>query len=57
MRIELLDPRYAQTKRKLDERRQPTGLAEADDIATNLSQLAKKRTDIFGTLAYNYSYI
>lgn len=47
MRIELLDPRYAQQRQIQLERSRATTSATDTDIAKNLGAFAKRRTDIF----------
>ncbi|KAJ3073529.1 SF3a splicing factor complex subunit, partial [Rhizoclosmatium hyalinum] len=47
MRIELLDPKWAQQKSAADSKNRTTNLA-AVDVAKNLSRLSGYRTDIFG---------
>lgn len=49
IRIELLDPRWKEQKRSLDQRRQQhLQLNQGADITTSLRNLASARTDLFG---------
>lgn len=48
MRIELLDPKFAEERRRQEHRRKES-TQPIQDISQNLASLAKRRTDIFGT--------
>mmetsp|Transcript_7963 Transcript_7963/g.10953 ORF Transcript_7963/g.10953 Transcript_7963/m.10953 type:complete len:624 (+) Transcript_7963:38-1909(+) len=49
MRIELLDPKYAQQRQVLLDRTRGVSLASGSEIAHTLGAFAKKRSDIFGS--------
>lgn len=48
MRVNLLDPKWQEEKRRNLEKHKGSGLTTDENIAQNLSSLAKKRPDIFG---------
>lgn len=48
MRVNLLDPRWQEEKRRNLDKHRGTGLTTGEDIAANLAGFAKKRPDIFG---------
>jgi splicing factor 3A subunit 1 len=48
MRIQLLDPKWKEEKRRFQERQKETGFAEGVSIADSLKIFAQKRGDIFG---------
>ena len=49
MRIQFLDPRWREEQRRNLEKKKESSLAAGTDIAANVRNFAKKRTDIFGT--------
>ncbi len=49
MRIQFIDPRYREEQKRALEKKKATALAAGADIAANVANFAKKRTDIFGT--------
>mmetsp|Transcript_23564 Transcript_23564/g.47673 ORF Transcript_23564/g.47673 Transcript_23564/m.47673 type:complete len:768 (-) Transcript_23564:77-2380(-) len=49
MRIQLLDPKWAQEKRRFLEKQRETNFVAGEDIASNISRLAQARGDIFGS--------
>ena len=46
----MLDPKYREIKKDLEERNIWKNLVESQDIASNLQKLAKGRPDIFGQI-------
>lgn len=49
MRIELLDPKYAQQRQVMQDRTRGVSLASGSEIAHTLGAFARKRSDIFGS--------
>lgn len=44
MRIELLDPKFSEQRKQLEERKKEAPLAADDDIVKNLDSFSKRRT-------------
>lgn len=51
MRVQLLDPKWREQKKRFLEKQKETGYADSGSIAANLQQFARKRGDIFGQAA------
>ncbi|KAL7465528.1 hypothetical protein ACHAXS_005845 [Conticribra weissflogii] len=49
MRIQLLDPKWAEEKRRFLEKQKETNFVAGEDIASNITRLAQARGDIFGS--------
>ena len=49
MRIQLMDPKWREEKKRMDEKQRDKSGATGEDIAKNLSTFAKQRNDIFGS--------
>jgi splicing factor 3A subunit 1 len=49
MRLELMDPKWLEEKRKREERQKLNSLAGGDEIVQNLKKIAAQRTDLFTT--------
>lgn len=47
MRLELMDPKWLEEKKKREERAKLNSLASGDEIAENLKRFANERRDIF----------
>jgi splicing factor 3A subunit 1 len=48
MRIQLLDPKWAEEKKKFQEKQKDSNLVGGDAIVSNISRFAKARGDLFG---------
>jgi len=48
MRIQLLDPKWAEEKKRFHEKQRESNLLQGEDIARNVSRFAKQRGDVFG---------
>ena len=53
MRIQLLDPKWAEERRRFLDKQRDTNFVAGEDIASNISRLAQARGDIFGSSAQN----
>ncbi len=51
MRIQLLDPKWAEERRRFLDKQRETNFVAGEDIASNISRLAQARGDIFGSSA------
>jgi len=51
MRIQLLDPKWAEERRRFLDKQRETNFVAGEDIASNISRLAQAREDIFGSSA------
>ena len=51
MRIQLLDPKWAEERRRFLDKQKETNFVAGEDIASNISRLAQARGDIFGSSA------
>ena len=51
MRIQLLDPKWAEERRRFLEKQKESNFVAGDAIATNISRLAQQRQDIFGSVS------
>ena len=49
MRIQLLDPKWAEERKRFLDKQRETNFVAGNDIASNLSQFAQARGDIFGS--------
>ena len=49
MRIQLLDPKWADERRRFLEKQRETNFVAGEDIASNISRFAQARGDIFGS--------
>ncbi|KAL9181521.1 hypothetical protein ACHAXT_010326 [Thalassiosira profunda] len=49
MRIQLLDPKWAEEKRRFLEKQRETNFVAGEDIAANIGRFAQARGDIFGS--------
>jgi len=49
MRIQLLDPKWAEERRRFLEKQRETNFVAGDDIASNISRFAQARGNIFGS--------
>ena len=48
MRIQLLDPKWAEERKKFQDKQKESNLVSGDVVASNLERLAKSRGDMFG---------
>ena len=48
MRIQLLDPKWAEERKKFQEKQKDSNLVSGDAIASNISRFAQARGDLFG---------
>ena len=55
MRIQLLDPKWAEERKRFLEKQRETNFVAGEDIASNISRLAQARGDIFGSSAQTSS--
>eukprot|EP00985_Skeletonema_marinoi_P032482 scaffold39150_cov173-Skeletonema_marinoi.AAC.4 len=53
MRIQLLDPKWAEERRRFLDKQRDTNFVAGEDIASNISRLAQARGDIFGSSSQN----
>ncbi|KAL7428069.1 hypothetical protein ACHAXM_001120 [Skeletonema potamos] len=53
MRIQLLDPKWAEERRRFLDKQRETNFVAGEDIASNISRLAQAREDIFGSSSQN----
>jgi splicing factor 3A subunit 1 len=49
MRIQLLDPKWAEERKRFLEKQRETNFVAGEDIASNISRFAKARGDMFGS--------
>ena len=49
MRIQLLDPKWAEERKRFLDKQRETNFVAGDDIASNISRFAQARGDIFGS--------
>lgn len=49
MRIQLLDPKWAEERKRFLDKQRETNFVAGDDIASNISKFAQARGDIFGS--------
>ena len=49
MRIQLLDPKWAEERRRFLDKQRETNFVAGDDIASNISRFAQARGDMFGS--------
>jgi Pre-mRNA splicing factor PRP21 like protein len=48
MRLEMMDPKWLEEKRKREERAKLNSLAAGDEIVNNLQKFKQQRSDLFG---------